>query len=68
MGGSPAGPGQGQLEGRGLNTQGYINPAPLHTAGHGKGLGGGERGLGLVAVEEKNMGSQVLQQCFGEKR
>lgn len=56
-GGSPAGPGQGQLEGRGLNTQGCVNPAPLYTAGHGKGPGGGEsRGLGLGAVEEKNMG------------
>ena len=56
-GGSSAGPGQGQPAGRGLNTQGCINPAPLHTAGHGKGPGGGgSRGLGLGAVEEKNMG------------
>ena len=62
------GPGQGQLEGRGLNTQWYINPAPLHTAGHRKGPGGESRGWELGGVGKKTWGSQVLQGCSGEKR
>ena len=58
------GPGQGQLEGRGLSTQWYINPAPLHTAGHRKGPGGESRGWELGGVGKNHGG---LRSCRGAR-